>query len=109
MLDKFDSGFNHASSKIIGGILNSIIISSFASTEIFPSYTIWLIHILGIVGMGVFIQKMSYWATSYIFGWLLGVIILASSGLLAITDILIYLIPLVFLIYRLRIYFLGTN
>lgn len=101
MSDKFDSGFNRASSEIVGGLITPIIISSFVSTGLFPSYFIWFFHLLSIVDMISLIKAMSFWATSYIVGWLFGVIILAYSGLLAITDILIYLIPLVFLVYRL--------
>lgn len=101
MSDKFDSGFSRAFSEIVVGLIIPILISSFVSTGLFPSYFIWVFHLLSIVDMISLIKAMSYWATSYILGWLFGVIILANSGLLAITDILVYLIPLAFLIYRL--------
>ena len=102
MLDKFDYGFNRAIDEIIGGILTSIIVSVFVSTGLIPSSFIWCFQLLNVFGTIILIQKMRYWATSYIFGWLIGVIILTYSGLLAIIDILIYFIPLlVFLVYRL--------
>jgi hypothetical protein len=101
MLDKFDYGLERAFSEIIGGLVTTIIISSFISTGLIPSYFIWLFHLLNIVDMIVLIQKMPYWATSYSVGWLIGVIILTNTGLLTILDILINFIPLAYLVYRL--------
>ena len=101
MLDKFDYGLERAFSEIIGGLVTTIIISSFISTGLIPSYFIWLFHLLNIVDMIVLIQKMPYWATSYSVGWLIGVIILTNAGLLTILDILINFIPLAYLVYRL--------
>ena len=100
MSDKFGSGLNRAFEEIFGGLLASIILSSFVSTGLIPSYFIWLIHLSSIVNMIVFIQKMPYWATFYSVGWLIGVIILANTGLLTIIDILINFIPVVFLVVR---------
>lgn len=101
MLDKFDYGLERAFSEIIGGLVTTIIISSFISTGLIPSYFIWLFHLLNIVDMIVLIQKMPYWATSYSVGWLIGVIVLTNTGLLTILDILINFIPLAYLVYRL--------
>ncbi len=101
MLDKFSYGLNRALEEIIGGILASIILTSIYSTELIPSYFIWFFHILNIVDMIFLVQKMPYWATSYSVGWLVGVIILAYTGLLTIFDILINFIPFVILGYRL--------
>ena len=100
MLDKFGNGLNRALSEVIGGILVSIIVSSSFSTGSFPSYLIWLFHLLNIVDMIILIQKFPYWATSYSVGWLVGVIFLAYTGLLTFLDILINLIPFVFLVCR---------
>lgn len=100
MSDKFDSGFSRAFLETVGGLITPIIISSFVSTSLFPSYFIWLFHILSIVDIISLIKATSFWATSYIIGWLIGVIIFASAGLLTILDILIYLIPLGFLFAR---------
>ncbi len=104
MLDIFDSGVNRAFTEIIVGTLTTIIISVIVSNGLVPYYFILYFHLSSIVGMIVLIQKMRYWATFYIVGWLFGAIILAYSGLLPITDILIYVIPLVFLVYRFKIY-----
>jgi len=101
MLNKFDYGLERAFSEITGGILTSIIVASLVSTGLIPSYLIWLFHLLNIVDMIVLIQKMPYWATSYSVGWLVGVIILANTGLLTIIEILINFIPFVYLAYRL--------
>lgn len=102
MSDKIDYGLNRAFEEIIGGLIASIIISSVVSTGLIPSYFILLFHLLSIGDMIVLIQKMPYWATSYSLGWLVGVIILANTGLLTNIDIVINLIPLVlFLVYRL--------
>ena len=99
MLDKFDYGLKRAFSEIIPEIGTPIIVSIFISTGLIPSYVIWFFYLLSIVDILVLIQKMSYWATSYMIGWLVGVIILATTGLLTILDLLIYLIPIVFLVY----------
>ena len=98
MSDKFGSGFDRAFKEIAGGLIVPIFISSLVSTGTIPPYSIWILFIIiSIVGMRSLIKEMSLWETSYIIGWLFGVIILAYSGLLAITEFLIYLIPLVFL------------
>jgi hypothetical protein len=52
--------------------------------------------------MMILIQKMRFWAASYLIGWLIGAITLAYTGLLTIFDTLIYLISLFYLGYRLR-------
>ena len=101
MSDKFDSGLSHAFTEIVVGLITPIFISSILSTELVPSYFIWFFHLLSIIDMISLIKEMSFWATSYIVGWLFGIIILAYSGLLVIIDFLIYLIPLVFLVYKL--------
>jgi len=100
MLDKFKDGLNGALLEIVGGLIAPILISSLVSTALFPSYFIWILYLIGIGGMISLIREMSFWATSYIVGWLVGIFILANSGLLSPIDILIYLIPLVFLVYR---------
>ena len=102
MSNKFEYGLNRALVEIVEGLITSIVISSFVSAGLFPSYFILFFHVLSAIGMIVLIQKMPYWATNYIFGWLFGVIILATSGLLVIPEILIYLIPLGFLVNRYR-------
>ena len=102
MSDKFGSGFNRAISEIAGGLILPIFISILVSTGLFPPYSIWILFFISIVGMISLIKEMSLWATSYIVGWLFGVIILATSGLLVIPEILIYLIPLGFLVNRYR-------
>jgi hypothetical protein len=99
MLDKFDYGLKRAFSEITPGIATPIIVSIFISAGLIPSYVIWFFYLLSIVDMLVLIQKMSYWATSYMVGWLVGVIILATTGLLTILEVLIYLIPIGFLVY----------
>ena len=101
MSDKFDSGFDRAFSEIVVGLIIPILISIFVSTDLIPSYFIWFFHLLSIIDMISLIKEMSFWATSYIVGWLIGVIILANTGLLTFIDILIYLIPLVFLVHKL--------
>ena len=100
MLDKFEYGLRRAFDEIIVGSVPSITISIIVSTGLVPSYFIWFFHLFSVIGMIILIQKMPNWATSYIVGWLVGVIILAYSDLITITNMLIYLIPLVFLIYR---------
>lgn len=101
MSNKFGSGFDRAFSEIAGGLIIPIFISSLVSTGLFPPYSIWILFFISIVGMISLIKEMSLWATSYIVGWLFGVIILAYSGLLTIIEFLIYLIPLVYLVYKL--------
>ena len=100
MLDKFNYGLKRAFSELIPEIAIPITVSIFISARHFPSYSIWFFHLVSIVDMIVFIQKMPYWATSYIIGWLVGIIILATTGLLTILDFLIYLIPIGFIVYK---------
>ena len=100
MLDKFEEGFNRAISEIVVGLIIPITISSLVSTGLIPYYSILILYLIGIGGTINLIREMSLWATSYIVGWLIGIFILAYSGLLTPIDILLYLIPLVFLVYR---------
>lgn len=101
MSDKFDSGLDRAFSEIVVGLIVPIIISTVVSTGIVPFYFIWFFHLLSIIDMISLIREMSLWATSYIFGWLFGIIIFAYSGLIGIIDFLIYLVPLGYLGYKL--------
>ena len=100
LFDKFGDGLDHAIEEIIVGIFVSILVSSSVRTGLIPSNFAWVFHLLSIVGTIVFIQKVPYWATTYCVGWLVGVIILANTGLLTIIDILINFIPLGILVFR---------
>jgi hypothetical protein len=91
-LEKFEQGLKRAFTEVIPEIVIPILISSFISTGLFPFYFILFFDLLSVGAMISLIQKMSYWATSYIIGWIVGIIILAPTGLLTIIDLLIYLI-----------------
>ncbi|KKN64290.1 hypothetical protein LCGC14_0493350 [marine sediment metagenome] len=100
MLDKFEDGLDLALGEIVGVLTTPIFISIFVSLRLFPSYFIWIFNLISIGGMISLIREISFRATTYIVGWFVGIFILAYSGLLAPIDILIYLIPLVFLVYK---------
>lgn len=101
MLVKFEEGLKRALLEMFGGLIIPITISSLVGTGSIPYYSIWILYLIDIGGTINLIREMSFWATSYIVGWLIGIFILANYGLLTPLDILIYLIPLVFLGYRL--------
>ena len=101
MLEKFEFGFKRAFLEVIGGLLAPILLSSFVSTGLIPLYFIWLFHLLSIASIVNLIRAMSYWSTFYIFGWLVGIFLFAYSGLLTIFDFLLYIVPLIYLAFRL--------
>lgn len=99
MPGRFDSGLDRGIIEPIGGLIASILFSVFISSGLTPYYFIWIFHLYNIYGMISLIKEMTIWKTSYIAGWLVGVFILAYSGLIGI-DFLIYLLPLVILALR---------
>jgi len=78
------------------------------SAGLIPGYYMVLFHILNAAGIIVLIFAMPFWATTYIIGWIVGLWIFSSSGLLNAIDYFVYLVPLI-IILALRIWKNLTN
>ncbi len=101
MSPQFDCGLDRAIKEIVGGIITTFIVSAFISAGLIPSGFIGIFHVVNIAGIIVLIEKMSYWGTNYIIGWIIGVFIFMSTNLLSIFDILIYVfVPVYFIVKR---------
>ena len=60
-----------------------------------------MFHLVNVVSTIALVFAIPFWATTYAIGWLFGLAIMSSSGLVGILDFVIYLIPLFVLILRL--------
>ncbi len=83
------------------GIVSGILLNAFISSGLIPSSYITLFKLIIILTILSLIMAMPYWGTGYIIGWLLGMLIMAETGLISTFDIIIYtVIPFVLLILR---------
>jgi len=95
-------GLRRATHEIVGGFSISLMITLFSENGMLdPFLTVILRMTITVIGVLLFI-KMQYWATNYLFGWFLGVIVLSSVGLVSFFEIVFYvMIPLLMIIWRL--------
>jgi hypothetical protein len=97
MSGKVRAGLSDSIEEIGIGLAIPITIASLVSTGYLPPYFIWIVSIIGTISL---IKEMSLWSSSYMVGWLVGVIILAYFGLVSSIDFLIYFLPGLILAYR---------
>ena len=100
-----EHGYKRAISEIISGIVTTIIINTIINISIQEELldASWLLYfkLLNMFTLIALIIAMPYWGTTYLVGWLLGLIIMAQAGLVNIFDFIIYFgIPLIILIIR---------
>lgn len=96
-----EHGCVRAISETVGGIISGTLLNAFISNGLIPSHYIALFKLISLLTIISLIIAMPYWGTGYMIGWLLGIIIMAKSGLISAFDALIYIvIPLVILIVR---------
>ena len=98
----FEHGCKRGMLEVIGEFATAVILNAFISLGLLdPSFAFYF-KLLNMLGLIVLIFAIPYWGTIYLMGWLLGLIIMAKSGLVGILDFIIYFgIPLTILITRL--------
>ncbi|MEM3697423.1 MAG: hypothetical protein QXG27_06355 [Candidatus Bathyarchaeia archaeon] len=96
-MSKFEYGFVRAISEIVAGFVMSVVLSSFVSAGLIPGSFVLLFHVLNVFSTVLMVFAMPFWATSYCIGWLFGLGIMYSSGLVDVLELLIYLVPLIVL------------
>jgi len=99
-MSRFEYGMKRAISEIVAGIITSTVLIAFVNSELLNPSFMLLFHLINILSTIALIFAMPFWATSYILGWLFGLWIMFSSGLVGILEFLVYLVPLVILIIR---------
>jgi len=100
-MPSLEYGYRRAVSEIIGGIVTSIVINAFIQSGLLdPSWLLYfkLLNMLALIGL---IIAMPYWGTTYLMGWMFGLIIMARANLVDVFDFVIYFgVPLMILIIR---------
>lgn len=94
-MPEFEYGFVRVISEIVVGFVMSVVLSSFVSAGLIPASFVLLFHFLNVVSTVVMVFAMPFWATSYSIGWLVGLWVMYSSGLVEVFELLIYLAPLI--------------
>ena len=95
-------GFKRAVAEILGGFVTSAILDAFFSTGLIPLEYVLLFHLVNVLSTVGLAFAMPYWATTtYSIGWLIGLALMYSSGLVGILEVLVYLIPLGIVVIRL--------
>ncbi|MFQ5800387.1 MAG: hypothetical protein ACE5HH_01540 [Candidatus Hydrothermarchaeales archaeon] len=98
-MSRFESGAERAFGEIIGGVVTSAVLISFVESGILSPILFILLGIAGIVGL---MSIMPYWSTTYLLGWLFGLLLFLQAGLIGSFELIILIgIPLVILIKRL--------
>jgi hypothetical protein len=101
MSPQFDCGFDRAIKEIFVGIIATIFVYYIVDTGLLPLNFIWLFHLSNIICMIILIEKMSYWGSSYLLGWVVCGIIFITTDLLSVLDLLIYfVVPVYFIVKR---------
>jgi hypothetical protein len=94
-MSKFEYGFNRAVSEVVAGLVMSVVLSSFVNEGLIPTSFILLFHVTNVFSTVLLVFAMPFWATSYCIGWLFGLGIMYSSGLVDVFELVVYLAPLI--------------
>jgi hypothetical protein len=110
-MNRGEIGFREAVAEIIGGIVLSAFISAIIaiSSQTNPGLSILfgLIGIFSSIALSLTLTKAS---VSYLFGWIIGIILLTSAGIVGILELVLYLvIPIGVLILRLSFWLKKEN
>lgn len=85
-------------SEIVGGIAASAILVACVNSGFLDPSWMLLFHLLNIIGAVSASFTVPYASITYIVGWLFGLGIMSYSGLVGISDLLVYLIPLLIIL-----------
>lgn len=106
MSNGFGYGLKRAITEILFGIVIAGILDAFAKTNLIPQGYFLLFNIINGLATIALFEAMPVWSTTYLIGWILGMIMLLNSGLITIVDFLsFFVIPVIVLLYRLKMQF----
>jgi hypothetical protein len=91
-MSRAEYGLRRAITEVIMGFVTSYIVSALVNSGlILPQYKLLfdLMNILAIISL---IYVIPYWGTTYLTGWLIGMMIMIQSGLLDAWEFVIYLL-----------------
>ena len=100
MSAKGKNGMYRLFDELLVGLLVPPIVSALISTGSLPYYFILIIYGVLVYETYSLIREMTSWKVLYIIGWLAGLFILIPYGLLTPLDVIIFLFPVVVLLYR---------
>lgn len=96
-----EHGLARAITEILGGFITSTILSAFVSSGILDPSSLLLFHLLNAILIVSLLLKMKYWGTSYLLGWLFGLLLMSQTGLVGTSEFLIYgTVPIIYIIIR---------
>jgi hypothetical protein len=96
-MSKFEYGFKRACFEVVAGWVAFIVLSSLVNVGLFSASFVSLFHVMSAFYTVLLVFAMPYWATKYIIGWLFGVVIMYSQGLVSVFELIIYLVPSFFI------------
>ena len=99
-MSKFEYGFKRAVSEVVAGLIMSAVLASFVNEGLIPVSFVLLFHVLNVLSTVLMVFAMPFWATSYSIGWLLGLWVMYSSGLVDVLELVVYLVPLIIVVIR---------
>lgn len=95
-------GFKRAIGEVITGVVTSAIVDAFATSGLLPSTYLLLFGLLNVIGIAALVFAMPFWGVTYLLGWIFRIWVMASSGLIGILEIILYVgVPIAVLIVRL--------
>ncbi len=104
----FQRGMGEASTGIVGSIIISTILSSFAKDGLIPSYMVFWITAAGFLGAMVLMFSFSTTGVIFTLGWIVGAWVL--KDMLGTFDFIVYLVaPIVALVIRVVLFFKSSN
>jgi len=92
-------GIARAFSVVMGSVVLVAFLKGFSNAGLMGPSLIPLLGILGLIGIG---SVMSYWGNEYMAGWLIGQVLLLTTGLVSVFELVFYIgIPAVIMYLRL--------
>lgn len=92
MLNAFGEGLRRGVIEVVGNLASGAILSVFAASGLLSPLYVFLLSAMPAVAL---FFAMSKWGVLYSVGWIFGVALFATSGILSVIDLLIYLgVPL---------------
>ncbi len=89
-MTRLEYGVKRAISEIVSGIVISSLLNSFSHSGLLDPSHVILFNILNILGVVALTFAMPYWGSSYLIGWLIGLLIMSQTGLIELWEFLAY-------------------
>lgn len=96
-----EDGLRRIFTEIVGGLATSSIMSAFVTSGTLDSSFAFVFHLINALLMATLLMKMKYWGTTYILGWLGGLMMMSPTGLIEPLEFSAYtLVPIIILTRR---------